>query len=58
MTGAYIRIERYGKWQNIEMEHLTNEEREKLFEDRGTGISMIEWLNFMCNYIKNMEPEQ
>jgi hypothetical protein len=31
MTGAYLRVKRGDEWENIEVEHLTNEERKILF---------------------------
>ena len=27
MTGAYFRVKRDGRWENIELEHLTRDER-------------------------------
>jgi hypothetical protein len=45
MTGAYLRVYRLGKWENIEIEHLTNDERhEKLAADD----RLIQWLNLVC----------
>jgi hypothetical protein len=47
MTGAFIRIERDGKWQNIEFERLTKEEAKTFFEDNPKD--MIKWLMFLHN---------
>lgn len=45
MTGAYLRVQRDGKWLNLEVEHLTDEERqEKLSSDP----RLIQWLNLAC----------
>jgi len=53
MTGAYLRIKRNGKWQSIEIEHLTYEERRKNmnYEDA------LKWLNFMCKWVTDVEKE-
>jgi len=32
MTGAYLRVKRNNKWENIEVEYLTDEERETLLK--------------------------
>lgn len=37
LDGIYFRIERDGKWQNICFSDLTEEEREKIGEDRPAG---------------------
>ena len=51
MTGAYVRIERDGKWQSIELDQLTNEELE-LF-----AISHPEdgwrWAKFLAMFIRD-----
>jgi len=47
MTGAYLRVER-GKWINLEVEYLTDEERENCFKGR-SNEEMIRWLNLVCN---------
>lgn len=52
MTGRYLKVERNGKWENIEVDHLTDEEREKILskDDR-----LIQWLNLVCNKIVEVE---
>ena len=52
MTGAFLRVERNGKFENVEIEHLTNEERESLFVD---GDKALQWLNFLCDKLKEVE---
>ena len=49
MTGAYLRVKRDGKYHNIEVEHLTDDERETAIgeEDR------IKCLYFLCNFVKD-----
>ena len=53
MTGAYLRIQREGKWQNVELEYLTDEERQELFKEAGTE-EVLKWLNFMCNQYEGL----
>ena len=40
MTGAYFRVQREGKWENIEVEHLTDEERAELFMGKDEAFIM------------------
>lgn len=51
MTGAYLRVERDGKWENIEVEHLTDEEREEIFTHREPE-ELVRWLNLVCKELK------
>jgi len=53
MTGAYMRVEREGKFLNIEVEHLTNEEREEIFTAR-TPEQIVNWLNLVCNVLEEV----
>ena len=53
MTGAYLRVRRGNKWQNIEIEYLTDGEREKLFKD-APAEEVLKWLNFMCNQYEHL----
>ena len=52
MTGAYLRVERDGVWQNIEVEYLTEDERESLLhhDDR-----LMEWLDVVCRTLVDAE---
>ena len=56
MTGAYLRIKRKDKWQNIEIEYLTDGEREELFKEADTE-EVLKWLNFMCNQYEGLVLE-
>ena len=56
MTGAYLRVKRKDKWQNIEIEYLTDGEREELFKEAGTE-EVLKWLNFMCNQYEGLVLE-
>ena len=53
MIGAYLRVKREGKWQNIEIEYLTDGEREELFKD-DSPENILKWLNFMCNQYEGL----
>lgn len=48
MSGCYLRVERNGLFESIEVEYLSNEERERLLADR-TPKELIRWLNAVCN---------
>jgi hypothetical protein len=52
MTGAYLRVKRDGKWQNLEVEHLTDEEREELLKN---DPRLIQWLNLACHKLVETE---
>ena len=56
MTGAYLRVKRKGKWQNVEIEYLTDSERGELFKD-DSPENILKWLNFMCNQYKGLVLE-
>ena len=45
MTGAYLRVQRDGKWRTLEVEHLTNKEREERFTDPREAVN---WINMLC----------
>ncbi len=46
MTGAYLRVKRNGKYENIEVEHLTEYEREDILLN---DERLIKWLHIVCN---------
>ena len=54
MTGVYIRVERDGKWQNLEIEHLTDKERNMILLDGGDE-RLMQWLHLVCNKLSEME---
>ena len=53
MTGAYVRVHRDGKWQNVEIEYLTDGERRELFKEADTE-ELLRWLNFMCSEYQHL----
>jgi hypothetical protein len=55
MTGAYLRVEREGKWQNIEVEQLTEEELKEKFLKREPE-ELVNWMSMLCGYLRRIEP--
>lgn len=51
MTGAYFRVKRNGKFEIIEIEHLTDEERSNLMKDRDPEF-VLSCLNLTCKKIQ------
>ena len=52
MTGAFLRVKRDGKFENVEVEHLTDEEREsKLVNDP----RLMAWLHLVCHELLRAE---
>lgn len=56
MTGAYVRVERDGKFENIEVEYLTEEELELFFKDKDKE-EILNWFYFTLRYIRNIESQ-
>jgi len=52
MTGAFLRVKRDGKWDNIEVEHLTDEERESILKD---DPRLMKWLHVVCKNLVDAE---
>lgn len=55
MTGAYLRVQRDGKWQPVEVEYLTKEERLALFEKR-SPVELCRWLDVVCETLASITP--
>lgn len=53
MTNAYVRVQRGGKYQNVEIEYLTDGEREELFKESSME-EVLKWLNFMCSEYQHL----
>lgn len=54
MTGAYLRIKRDGKFENIEVEHMTDTERETILSK---DPRLLGWLNIVCNKLAEIETK-
>ena len=55
MTGAYLRVQREGKWKNIEVENLTDEERKERFQN-SSNKELISWFQLVCHKLAEVEP--
>lgn len=55
MTGAYLRVKRDNKWENIEVEHLTFEELTAAFEQRDQH-ELVNWMWMLCGRLRQLEP--
>lgn len=56
MTGAYLRVKRGAKFVNVEIEHLTNLERQELLWDRSTD-ELIRWIDLLSDTIVRAEEQ-
>jgi len=55
MTGAYLRVKNNeGKFVSVEVEHLTDDERLKIFKDRPPE-ELIRWMNLLCHTLSTAE---
>lgn len=54
MTGAYLRVKRDTHYKAIEVEYLTDAEREELFKNENSEV-LIRWINLVCNTLKGYE---
>lgn len=55
MTGAYLRVKRGDKWENVEVENLTDDEIREKFATRETQ-ELISWMILLCSKIRQVEP--
>ena len=55
MTGMYLRVRRDNKWHNLEVEHLTPEELELIFNDR-LPDELVNWIKALSKVIADVEP--
>lgn len=54
MTGAFFRVERYGSWENVELEHLTDSERANILHDRDMDF-VLSCLDLTCKKLRENE---
>lgn len=50
MTEAYLRVKRNGKYENVEIEYLTDEEIDKIF-GKAENEEMRRWIKFLVNQL-------
>jgi hypothetical protein len=55
MTGAYLRVKRGDKWENVEVEHLTDDEIREKFATREPQ-ELISWMIMLCEKLRHLEP--
>lgn len=55
MTGAYLRVKRGDKWENVEVENLTDDEIREKFATREPQ-ELINWMIMLCAKIRQIEP--
>jgi len=51
MTGLYLRIKRNGKYENVELEYLTEPEIAELFANRPSS-ELLKWLITCVKFLK------
>lgn len=55
MTGAYLRVKRGEKFENVEVENLTEDELKAQFLSRSPE-ELVAWMNLLCSTIRRVEP--
>ena len=50
MTKAYLRVKRNDKYENVEIEYLTNEEIDEVF-GKAENEEMRRWIKFLVNQL-------
>ena len=57
MTGIFVRVQRDGKWQNLELESLTDEELDKFISTQGADGGWS-WVKVLVKWIRDNVKEQ
>ena len=52
MTGAFLRVERGGKWESVEVEYLTEKEIHLLFDDGRDKEELVRWIILLANTLR------
>jgi len=55
MTGAYIQIKRNGEYHSVEIEYLTDAERNEALRSAGHK-RIMQWLHFVCHKLNEIAP--
>ena len=50
MTDLFLRVKRDGFWANVEIEHLTDAEREEIFINRPPE-ELVRWINVLSKQV-------
>ena len=56
MTGAYVRVQRNGEWQNLEIDELTDQELTTFLKEQ-TPDRVIVWAVFLAGWIRDNVKE-
>ena len=56
MTGAYLRVKRNDRFENIEVEYLTKDELNHMFLSRPQE-ELVNWLALVCSKLNEAEKE-
>jgi hypothetical protein len=56
MTGAYVRIKRDNRWQNIEFDQLTDDEMENFADEHESDG--WKWAMFFAKFIRDNVSEE
>ena len=51
ITGAFLKVERDGKWENVEVENLTEEELNDIIGVR-SNEEIMNWMHLMCSALR------
>ena len=54
MTNMYIRVQRDGKWQPVELEYLTKEERAEALSGK-SAVWLLRCIDLLCKTIARGE---
>ena len=57
MTGIYFRIKRNGKWENKEIEYLTNKERYEMLQG-WSKEQLLRTINHLCHGLYLLTDEE
>jgi len=56
MTGVYLRVKRHEKMFNVEVEHLTDNERKEAFCGKSRE-EIMRWFHVVCNTAAEFDKE-
>lgn len=57
MTGAFLRVCRNGKWENIEIERLSEDELIVAMDGRN-HTELVRWIGMLAHAIANIEDQE
>jgi hypothetical protein len=57
MTGAFVRMQRAGRWQEVEIDQLTDAELDAFAESQGPEYGW-QWAKFLARWIRDHVTEE